>query len=513
MRLRHTNFLSSIALGALLFGCGGSQSQPKTNPPPQAQTRTVQGAVTAVVRSDDGSQAVFPIPANTGLNFWQVAAAWVPTATGWDRFPSDTASDGSFVIPGVPQGVYYLELDIPAPDNFGGFPFKRLEAELFPFTADVPDLSQIYPGTQDPTDFTDAATLTVSVDGLAPWNPGSSRVGPGAGDSLILFGSQTGADIVIASGSSLAAGSTSASKVIPWSGTLPNAPKGDVEFVVQRSTSAVGSGATSGTVRLASRFARIADLTLPNGASASRSVTLADAPQTGSMRARILGSQWAPLVQQSNPAAQPALSNYAIMAAPGPVSFPDLSPFRMNLVSVASPASTDVDYGTVAYGQFLGAPWQEVREFDLSANYQFGDSTFALPFYQSIDPMPATADVIPVVGPPLSPRVSGLDAFQNQSGVGLTPLISWSPPSLGAPTSYAAGISSNSATTLYASVSFTVYGATSFRIPPGFLETGVSYAVSVAATQAPWDHAGIPPFRLGVPYASASAVSTASFTP
>jgi hypothetical protein len=503
MRATNAAFVSLIGCAALLSGCGDAQEGPP---------RTVHGAVTTILRSDDGSTTTVPVPINTGDNLWQVTAAWVPTATGYQVFPSTTAADGSFVIPNVPQGLYYLQLDIPAPDNFGAAPPTRLEAAFYPFTADSPDLSSISVGTANAAG--GSATVTWSVDGLAPWNPAPVTPG-GLADSLVVFGSQTGANFFIATGTSLPAGATSVSKQVAWSpGNLPDASRGDVDFVVQRSASAVGSGATLGSVKVASRFARIADLTLANGESATQAVTLAEAPQTGSLNSRILSSQWTPLVQQSNPTAQPSSQNYSIFGTPGPVGFPDLGPLTINLATVLGPASTDVDYGTITYGQFLGAPWNEVREFTLNANYQFGANTFSLPVYESFDPMPATADVVPVIGPPLAPKVQGLDAFQNQFGVGLTPVISWSPPSLGKPTSYQVGVSqAGGANARYVSLTFTVYGATSLRIPPGFLVTGASYSVGVSSVQAPWDKVGIPPLRFGAPYATAGTMSTASFTP
>jgi hypothetical protein len=187
--------------------------------------------------------------------------------------------------------------------------------------------------------------------------------------------------------------------------------------------------------------------------------------------------------------------------------------FGLNLVNILSPTSTDVDYGTIAYGQFLGAPWHEVREVTVAASYPFGANTLSLPFYEALDLLPATGDVVPVLGPPRSPKIQGLDAFQDQSGVGLTPVISWSPPSLGAPTSYQVGVSGGDATSRYVALTFSVYGGTSLQIPPGFLVKGASYSVSVSSVQAPWDKVGIPPFRSGVPYATATTLSTASFTP
>jgi hypothetical protein len=121
--------------------------------------------------------------------------------------------------------------------------------------------------------------------------------------------------------------------------------------------------------------------------------------------------------------------------------------------------------------------------------------------------------LVPVLGPPLSPKIQGLDAFQPQSGVGLTPVVSWSPPSLGTPTSYEVGVSPTGPGSFYASLSFTVYGQTSLRIPPGFLVSGVSYQLSISSFQAPWDTLGRPPMRTGAPWATANSLSSATFTP
>jgi hypothetical protein len=474
--------------------------------------------MTQILRRDDGAEVTVPVPINTGDNRWQVVAALVPTAAGYDAFPSTTASDGSFVIPGVPQGLYYLEVEIPAPGDFGAVPFTSVEAAFYSFTADTPDLSTIYSERADVAFPAQTTTLTFLVDGLVPWNPGPPPVFfNAAGDSLIMLGSQAQVLLGVANPNSLPTGATSVSKQLNWFLTgLPDASKGDVEFIFQKSSSVAGSGATSGSVRAASRFARIADLTLADGASATRTLTLTDAPQTGSLNGRILGSQWAPLIQQSNPTAQVTAGGqrYTVFGTPGPTSFPDMGGFGAELATVLSPVLTDVDYGTIAYGQFLGSPWHELRDFVLYANYQVpGGSTFALPMYESVEATPTTGALAPVLGPPLSPKIQGLDAFQPQSGVGLTPVISWSPPSLGAPTSYQVSVSPTVSGPFYTSLTFTVYGQTSLRIPPGFLASGVSYQLSVSSFQAPWDTLGRPPMRTGAPWASAQTLSSATFTP
>jgi len=124
--------------------------------------------------------------------------------------------------------------------------------------------------------------------------------------------------------------------------------------------------------------------------------------------------------------------------------------------------------------------------------------------------MPASDDIVPVLGPPRSPTIQSRDAFQAQSGVGLHPAISWKPPRLGSATSYTINLFStdNSAT----SVSLTVYGVTSVRIPTGILQAGTKYLAVITANSAPWDSLDRPVFRLGVPSSSADC-ATAAFTP
>jgi hypothetical protein len=118
-----------------------------------------------------------------------------------------------------------------------------------------------------------------------------------------------------------------------------------------------------------------------------------------------------------------------------------------------------------------------------------------------------------VLGPPRSPRIEGRDAFQAQTGVGLRPTISWSPPRLGAATAYVVRLYwTGGATAKIASVSLTVYGVTSVRVPDGLLTPGAQYSSTITSVSAPWDKLDRPPFRSGMPY-STSDCMTAVFSP
>jgi hypothetical protein len=61
-------------------------------------------------------------------------------------------------------------------------------------------------------------------------------------------------------------------------------------------------------------------------------------------------------------------------------------------------------------------------------------------------------------------------------------------------------------------LSVLVDGATSLRIPPGFLRAGQAYYARITARQAPWDGPSREPLRIGVPLYTADCV-TAVFYP
>jgi hypothetical protein len=134
------------------------------------------------------------------------------------------------------------------------------------------------------------------------------------------------------------------------------------------------------------------------------------------------------------------------------------------------------------------------------------------PLFTSFEKMPADEAIVPVLGPPRAPRIEGRDAFQAQTGVGLRPTISWSPPALGAATSYVVQLAATSGTPAIASVSLNVHGVTSVQVPEGLLQSGAQYAITITSVSAPWDKLDSPPFRTGMPYSTSDCV-TAVFSP
>jgi hypothetical protein len=178
-------------------------------------------------------------------------------------------------------------------------------------------------------------------------------------------------------------------------------------------------------------------------------------------------------------------------------------------------SNVDADYGTLTYGQFLDPLWKEYRRVFQSFDVQSGAASSAFLFSDVPMSDVGSARIVPVLSPPTSPRIDGKDAFTPQTGVGLEPTISWSPPRLGTATSYVVNVVpaaySCDMADQVVGVSAVVRG-TSFRMPTGILRTGVSYRVTLTARQAPWDTADAGPFRTGTPLHSAQCV-TATLVP
>jgi len=483
-------------------------------------TRTVSGTFTTIYWADDGSKTT---RAGSLGPLQTVTAAWVPAGGNYRRIAASTAPQplGGFAIDGVPEGPYFLEVDT----TFTGSAtsLAGTTVALYELTTSTPDLSTIAAARADVETETATAGLTLAVSGLVPWTTATAGV---EGDQILFAGSQTnlyGRPLITIPHP--AAGATSFNGTMDWQDMstaftigLPDASKGDVEFLYQRSTSPLGSGATLGSAHVATKFAKLTNLTLHDGGSASVTATLADAPQTGALRANLRNSKWATLLADANPAmVAEGDQGVSLLAIPHSITFPDQPGLTAgtSLAYVQGPPLADADYGIVSYGQFLGPEWKEERYvsyFTSGSVPQPGstDLVFTSAFFTSFEAMPASDDIVPVLGPPRSPTIQSRDAFQAQSGVGLHPAISWKPPRLGSATSYTINLFStdNSAT----SVSLTVYGVTSVRIPTGILQAGTKYLAVITANSAPWDSLDRPVFSLGVPSSSADC-ATAAFTP
>jgi hypothetical protein len=124
--------------------------------------------------------------------------------------------------------------------------------------------------------------------------------------------------------------------------------------------------------------------------------------------------------------------------------------------------------------------------------------------------MPATTALAPTLTPVQSPTINGTTAFSTLTGVTTTPVLAWTAPLAGAPSSYQVevyrldAVAGASVGTLVATWQT---GATSIAFPPGVLVAGTTYFARITANAASVDSFSTAPFRRAVAAAYASTLT------
>jgi len=122
----------------------------------------------------------------------------------------------------------------------------------------------------------------------------------------------------------------------------------------------------------------------------------------------------------------------------------------------------------------------------------------------------ASVAVTPLVGVVNGPLINRQDFFANRSGVGSTPAVRWSPPSVGTATYYSVGIleldNSRGDTTLKLIAQLYTQG-TSLLVPEGLLNAGQAYVFKIRSVYAPGINFAKAPFKIGPTSAGAVVMS------
>jgi hypothetical protein len=476
--------------------------------------RTVSGTFQTIHWTDDGTKTTVSGTPTLTTRIGDLPAA--PSAllvadasvAGYTKFPVTLGADQSFAVSGVPVGSYFLELDATTTSvalcGPGQTPVPIQIVNLFELRANAPDLAAVTSTRPDVVTPQSAPAVTFDVSNMDAW---------GTRDRLFASSAQAQSSQLILPGP--ATGATLFTTTSNWIGALPDASKGDTVYVYQRHSSAIGSGPSAGLVSRATKSLKLTNLTVSATAANSATVALATTPQTGALATDVRNSQAAAIAADVNPSA--VLSSFSVNVVPAPhsITYPDMPlTDASNIFALTGTSAGDVDYGTVAYGQFFDPIWKEeqrvVWSFDVPSE---GASAFS----SSNVPVPVTpgGTVAPLIGPPKSPRVNGANAFTAQTGVGLQPTISWSAPALGTATSYTLDVTATDPCGLSGQIvgfSAVVHNGTSFKVPSGILKSGFAYRATITARQAAWDTVDAGPFRTGSPRHVAQCV-TSTFAP
>jgi len=481
---------------------------------PAGNSRIVTGAFTTVYMPDDGSSTTLSTPPPFRQT---VTALLVPddSQTGYTEFPITLGKDNTFTVEGVPKGSYFLELDTTLYT-----PVPIISSSLIELAADLPDLSIVNAGRPDLGRVTTRTPVTLEIMNMQPWQPDNIFIiSSSQGDAYErpLQGRLTPPPIP---------GATSYTGVFDWNvastsqnaAGLPDGARDDVVFFNQRSTLPIGEGDSAAELRYASRFARLTDVTVVDGKPSTLRASLIETPLTGRIRADVRGSEFAALAPQVNPTARPTQWSFgnlgiSIQAVPHSVEYPEMPAGASSSIfyfqSLTS-TSSDFDYGIFNYPQFHDPLWTEYRQllycFDITLRIPGTKEPIELqcsaPVFSAVPMSPSPDDPIaPMLGPPTKPLINGEDAFAPHTGVGLHPVISWSPPDLGTATSYTVSIGSLSPREEgeRIPISARVYSGTSFQVPPGFLRPGHLYVASISAIQGDFDVLDHPIYRSGTP--------------
>jgi hypothetical protein len=413
-------------------------------------------------------------------------------------------SDGSFVVPGAPAGEYVL-CHRPAGET----------VICVDGASDVVDLGYDLLGRPDQTPASRPTPVTFAFTGMDAWNPLLERI------EITSSGANLWDDVT--AGSFLRGGVVAATLVEDWSlasgarRPLNLLVPADVLHAHQLSARSFYTGFDIHFYAAATHAAPAPGGTptggtaLQDGQAASIATRLEPLPLTASAEV-----DWDPAVFEIHrtslgPPSRTALPAKAhrFSVAASAFSLESPSPAAAGapaLVDMTLPAGAARAAGTVWYGRFLPAHWSEWRSVRLSAEVSYLAPGAARPWLErseieAREPLPARAGPFaPAVTPVLLPRIGSADAHQDLVGVGETPTISWSPPSVGIPTGYLVEVSrldvaggATSRTTLLR------YGTSRqvVTIPPGILQTGTTYfaritaIVSTAPVTAPYRGASV----------------------
>jgi hypothetical protein len=278
-------------------------------------------------------------------------------------------------------------------------------------------------------------------------------------------------------------------------GNLIDGAKGDRVMVTQL-VGATSNGVPYQHLLLA---ATLGSFTIADGSSASASGTLSGAAIASALPVNWVRSQFAVLRGYVNPQAADDYQIIDVFAQPGGLAHGSFS-YAPDLALALPPAgSTDLTL-SMQFGDPFPSSWPLgiATSSNFFVNYTAAGAS-ATAFDGAIASQTALVGappaIVPIVSPVRAPTVNGVDAFTERTGVGLTPQVAWTAPSLGTPSSYAvhvrAIVNASGATRFnYAGSVYT--RDTSVTLPPGLLASGQRYFFVVTAYSEPVDFDATP---------------------
>jgi hypothetical protein len=456
------------------------------------ETRTITG-VAAARHVTPAGEVVVPYD----LSSVEIAVRVPPT---FEVYPGTGTAEGTFSIPGVPVGTYYLQI--------GTGTVLVATADDIDLRGDVLGRPDATPVTVSPTD------LVLDVDNLAPWQEGDELQMYSAGSATVAFAMQDAAtagapvtdDVALAGFTYDVAGAADS--------LLVDGEAGD-QLVVTQLAVASFEALVGILYRRVTRAYLPGPFTMIDGEPTALDGAFVEVPQTSSFAFDWDRSSFDTVLRAGAPLDEtlvyPQLTVHTLPEAADRGIYFDSA----DLLSVR-PGWTD-DLSSLAvtldHGDPYPAEWTRlVTASHTSYRYIGVGDAIPRPIYSQLfveldrADVSAEAPITPLVGPVLQPRIDGRDAFGPLDGVGDAPAISWQPPAVGTASGYAvliAELHDDAGSTAIRGVARFRTTATTLALPPGTLEDGSTYIFYIAALSTPGIDLDATPYKLTLPAAIA----------
>jgi len=472
-------------LTAAITDAGGATTRQQFSITPRGGSTCNGTAVTGVrnthrVRAD-GSITLVPIDLSS-----TTIGAWVPTADGlsYNWRPGSGQASGTFLIPNVERTPYLLQIGI---------------SYVWATSRNI-DLSRAELGRPDVQLEPEETQLSVSLSGLVPWQET---------DDLQLHSANSGIGYFSAASCAFPSWSPPFPGEQSWFSTLDyvfsmqncGAPaaridgtRGDVLYVTHLSSRSEAGGLS---IQELHRSYQTTSLPRAGGNMLMLNGFLTPVP-TATRTLNYPASEFEALALAAHPSAELTTTGLNIGALPGYTQFGSFAGWP-DLALANGPAGQGDLSTSFTYGNPFPGAWPQFVTAQSSARVRYsvplpggGTSTprsFSVYTYSQLPVAGTTTSLTPRVGPPRDMRINGSVATGDLTGVGLTPLLSWTAPSVGTANYYSVRVYELFATggggTSRLQIAALTTAQTQVRLPPGLLAAGKHYHVQVNAVSQP----------------------------
>ncbi len=401
-------------------------------------------------------------------------AAYVPQPDGGvTKYPGTGNGAGQFTIPGVPAGAtYYVKVDARQADGTTR-PVYAFE------TKRALDLSDAFLGRSNVQYADGGGTLQIDVSGAVPFGPNDSVNLQALNANDVEYTWQTPIP-----------GTTDYSTA--WQEGQGLIQPTDTVWIVQMHSDSADATVPQTLVR----YVQTSGVTTANG-----QLTVIDAgfvaPPQVPMSLMFDHGSFTQYVNDVFPNGTILFSYLAVDALPmDPTVGLGLNlGGNVDMFILSLPTNGGIETYDASYGDPFPGAWSRVVQVGIEVQ---GSIAVTLPDGGSSNPAStpggigctySLADfaggkvVQSLLSPVLQPLVNQGSFHSNRSGIGLTPTLSWTPPTAGPPTAYEVQVrqvtvdASNQARV--ATIALLTTGATSVTVPPGILQMGQTYQFDV----------------------------------